>query len=179
MKKIFYSVFIAALLISCGESEGNQKQLEIITATEKIYSFEDLTSMGFKKNREYDVEELTGASEAYFGFWGIRRSESKDYEIRFYSNHSDAVNLGENLAIEVSGNDAVIAKDETTWKEGSKDRRQVGGGVDKGSLGLQATGIFPKYGNYIIYGNMVILCEGQEGIALETCWDLINALEPQ
>lgn len=179
MKKIFYFVFIVVLLISCGESESNQKQLEIITATEKIYSFEDLTNMGFKKNREYDVEELTGASEAYFGFWGIKRSESKDYEIRFYSSHSDAVNLGENLAIEVSGNDAIIAKDETTWKEGNKDRRQVGGGVDKGSLGLQATGIFPKYGNYIIYGNMVILCEGQEGIALETCWDLINALEPQ
>jgi len=55
----------------------------------------------------------------------------------------------------------------------------VGGGVDKGSLGLQATGIFPKYGNYVIYGNMVILCEGQEGIALETCWDLINAIESE
>ena len=72
-----------------------------------------------------------------------------------------------------------IVKDETTWKEGSKDRRQVGGGVDKGSLGLQATGIFPKYGNYLIYGNMVILCEGQEGIALETCWDLINAIKSE
>ena len=139
----------------------------------------DLKEIGFKKNREYDIEQLPGATEAYFGFWGIKRSESKDYEVRFYSSHSDAVNLGESLAIEVSGNDAIIAKDETTWKEGSKDRRQVGGGVDKGSLGLQATGIFPKYGNYIIYGNMVILCEGQEGIALETCWDLINALEPQ
>ena len=45
--------------------------------------------MGFKKNREYDVEDLTGgeASEAYFGFWGIKKSESKDYEIRFYANH--------------------------------------------------------------------------------------------
>ena len=167
------------ILISCGESESSENELVIITSSEKIYTFDDLKEMGFKKNREYDIEQLPGATEAYFGFWGIKRSESKDYEVRFYSSHSDAVSLGENLAIEVSGNDAIIAKDETTWKEGSKDRRQVGGGVDKGSLGLQATGIFPKYGNYIIYGNMVILCEGQEGIALETCWDLINALEPQ
>jgi len=179
MKKILYSIFIIAILISCGESESSENELVIITSSEKIYTFDDLKEIGFKKNREYDIEELPGATEAYFGFWGIKRSESKDYEIRFYSSHSDAVNLGENLAIEVSGNDAVIAKDETSWKEGSKDRRQVGGGVDKGSLGLQATGIFPKYGNYIIYGNMIILCEGQEGIALETCWDLINALEPQ
>ncbi len=179
MKKIFYSIFIVALLISCGESDSNEVGLDIITSSEKIYTFDDLKEMGFKKNREYDIEQLPGATEAYFGFWGIKRSESKDYEVRFYSSHSDAVNLGESLAIEVSGNDAIIAKDETTWKEGSKDRRQVGGGVDKGSLGLQATGIFPKYGNYVIYGNMVILCEGQEGIALETCWDLINAIESE
>lgn len=179
MKKFIYLIFITLLIISCGDSSSNEKQLEIITSSEKIYTFDDLKKMGFKKNREYDIEELPGATEAYFGFWGIKRSESKDYEVRFYSNHSDAVNLGQNLAIEVSGNDAIIAKDETTWKEGSKDRRQVGGGVDKGSLGLQATGIFPKYGNYVIYGNMVILCEGQEGIALETCWDLINAIESE
>ena len=178
MKNFLYSILIAAFVISCGESASNEKMLDIITPSEKTYSFDDLKSMGFKKNREYDVENLPGASEAYFGFWGIKKSESKDYEIRFYPNHNDAVSFGETLAIEVTGNDAVIAKDETTWKEGSKDRRQVGGGVDKGSLGLQATGIFPKYGNYVIYGNMVILCEGQEGIALETCWDLINAIEP-
>ena len=179
MKKNFYLVVISILIISCGESDASKKQLDIITDTEKIYAFDDLKSMGFKKNREYNVEELTGASEAYFGFWGIKKSESKDYEIRFYSNHADAVSLGESLAIEVTGNDAIIVKDETTWKEGSKDRRQVGGGVDKGSLGLQATGIFPKYGNYVIFGNMVILCEGQEGIALETCWDLINAIKSE
>ena len=139
MKKIFYLVVISILIISCEESDASKKQLDIITDTEKIYTFDDLKSIGFKKNREYDVEELTGASEAYFGFWGIKKSESKDYEIRFYSNHADAVSLGESLAIEVTGNDAIIVKDETTWKEGSKDRRQVGGGVDKGSLGLLFT----------------------------------------
>ena len=114
MRKKFYLILFAALIISCGESSSNEKQLEIVTNTEKIYTFDDFKRVGFKKNREYDIEGLAGASEAYFGFWGIKRSESKDYEIRFYSNHDDAVNLGENLAIEVTGNDAVIAKDETT-----------------------------------------------------------------
>ena len=109
MKKILYSIFIIAILISCGESESSENELVIITSSEKIYTFDDLKEIGFKKNREYDIEELPGATEAYFGFWGIKRSESKDYEIRFYSSHSDAVNLGENLAIEVCGNDAVIA----------------------------------------------------------------------
>ena len=178
MKTIFFlSIMVSALILACGSSENSKSSLEIITPSDRIYTYEDLKATGFKKNRQYDVSELNGAKEAWFGFWGIKRSESKDYEIRFYSSHEDAVSLGETLAIEVTGNDAVIAKDETTWKEGSKDRRQVGGSVDKGSLGLQATGIFPKYGNYIIYGNMVILCEGQEEIALQTCWDLINAIE--
>jgi len=176
MKKYFL-ISILVFLIACSGLGKSQSSLAIVTPSDRIYTFEDLKSVGFKKNREYDVSELTGAKEAWFGFWGIKKSESKDYEARFYSSHEDAINLGENLAKEASGNDAIIAKDDATWKEGSKDRRQVGGGVDKGSLGLQATGIFPKYGNYIIYGNMILLCEGQEEIALQTCWNLINALE--
>ena len=83
MKKLFYLIFAGALIVSCGESGSSEKQLDVITNTEKIYTFDDLKIMGFKKNREYDVEDLTGASEAYFGFWGIKKSESKDYEIGF------------------------------------------------------------------------------------------------
>ena len=75
---------------------------------------------------------------------------------------------------EVTGKDAVIAKSEATWKEGVKDRRTIGG---PGSGGGGRSGTFPKYGNYSIYGNMVILCEGQIEIALEVCWKLINTLD--
>ena len=77
MKKFFYFIFISAVILSCGESGASEKQLDVITNTEKIYSFDDLKNMGFKKNREYDVEELTGASEAYFGFWGIKKASQK------------------------------------------------------------------------------------------------------
>ncbi len=166
---------IIFLNTACSGADSNAK-LEVITPSERIFTFDDLISVGFKKNRNYDVSDLPGAKDAWFGFWGITRSESKDYEVRFYESHQDAITMGEVLAQEVTGNDAVINKN-STWKTGSKDRRQVGGGVDKGSLGLQATGIFPKYGNYIIYGNMILLCEGQEEIALKTCWDLVKELE--
>ena len=54
--------------------------------------------MGFKKNREYDVEDLTGLLRLILVFGGIKKSESKDYEIGFMLT-TDAVNLGENLAI--------------------------------------------------------------------------------
>ena len=175
MKLMFYlSIMASALIFACGSSE-NAKSLEIVTPSEQIFSLDDFTSVGYKKNRTYDVSELPGATGAWFGFWK-NEGESNDFEIRIYSSHEDAVSMGETLAAEVAGNDALIGKNEATWQEGSKDRRQVGGGVDKGSLGLQATGIFPKYGNYAIYGNVILLCEGQEGLSLETCWKLIDAI---
>lgn len=175
MKLMFsLSIIASALILACGSSEGTES-LEIVTPSEQIFTLDDFISVGYKKNRTYDVSELPGATGAWFGFWK-NEGESNDFEIRIYASHEDAVSMGENLAAEVSGNDALIGKDEATWQEGSKDRRQVGGGVDKGSLGLQATGIFPKYGNYAIYGNVIILCEGQEGLAIETCWKLINAI---
>ena len=171
---IFLSIMASALIFACGSSE-NTKSLEIVTPSEQIFSLDDFTSVGYKKNRTYDVSELPEATGAWFGFWK-NEGESNDFEIRIYSSHEDAVSMGETLAAEVAGNDALIGKNEATWQEGSKDRRQVGGGVDKGSLGLQATGIFPKYGNYAIYGNAILLCEGQEGLSLETCWKLIDAI---
>ena len=174
MHKVLFSLLVALTLVGCA-SGGSSDSYEVVTSSERIFTFEDLRAIGFKKNRVYDVTELTGATGAWYGFWR-HEDTSKDFEVRFYTSHADAVSLGEELAKEVTGNNAVISKDDTTWKEGSKDRRQVGGGVDKGSLGLQATGIFPKYGNYAIYGNMVLLCEGQEEISLETCWKLISAL---
>ena len=176
MKRILITVSVIISLTGCSGGKSDVTSMNVITPSDHIFTFDNLKTIGFKKNREYDISELPGATEAWFGFWGEDRSNIKDYEIRFYPTHSDAVSLGENLAQEVTGDDAVITK-KATWKEGIKDRRQVGGGRTKGTLELQATGIFPKYGNYAIYGNMVILCEGQEELALETCWKLIQHLQ--
>lgn len=175
MRQVLFSLFVVLILAGCASGSSSSGSHEVLTSSERIFAFEDLKAIGFKKNRVYDVTDLTGATGAWYGFWR-HEGTSKDFEVRLYSSHADALSLGEELAKEVTGNNAVISKDDTTWKEGSRDRRQVGGGVDKGSLGLQATGIFPKYGNYAIYGNMVLLCEGQEEISLETCWKLISAL---
>ena len=108
-----------------------------------------------------------------FGFWGEKKSESKTYEIRIYTSHEDAISLGESFANEVTGNDAIIKSSESSWKEGLKDRRKIGG---PGESGGGRSGTFPRYGNYAIYGNVIMLCEGPEEIALENCWDLINNL---
>ena len=176
MSKIFINLIVLTLLIigcSSQNSESEKSALEIVSTSEKVFSIDDFYSMGFKKNKSYDVTELEGASDAVLGFWGEKKSDSKTYEIRIYDSHENAISLGERFAKEVTGNDAVIKSSQSSWKEGLKDRRKIGGPGDSGG---GRSGTFPRYGNYAIYGNVIMLCEGPEEIALENCWDLINNL---
>ena len=176
MRKIFINLMVLTLLIigcSSQNSESEKSAIEIVSNSEKVFSIDDFYSMGFKKNKSYDVTELEGASDAVFGFWGEKKSDSKTYEIRIYDSHENAISLGESFAKEVTGNDAVIKSSQSSWKEGLKDRRKIGGPGDSGG---GRSGTFPRYGNYAIYGNVIMLCEGPEEIALENCWDLINNL---
>ena len=176
MRKIFINLMVLTLLIigcSSQNSESEKSAIEIVSNSEKVFSIDDFYSMGFKKNKSYDVTELEGASDAVLGFWGEKKSDSKTYEIRIYDSHENAISLGESFAKEVTGNDAVIKSSQSSWKEGLKDRRKIGGPGDSGG---GRSGTFPRYGNYAIYGNVIMLCEGPEEIALENCWDLINNL---
>ena len=174
MYKIFINLIVFTLLIiGCSsQSSGSEKStLEVVSTSERVLTIDDFFSIGFKKNKSYDVAELDGASDAFFGFWGLTKSESKTYEIRIYDSHENAISLGEIFAKEVTGNDAVIKSSQSSWKEGLKDRRKSGGPSSSGD-----SGTFPRYGNYAIHGNVIMLCEGAEEIALKNCWDLINNL---
>ncbi len=68
-----------------------------------------------------------------------------------------------------------IKKSEVTWKEGVTERRQI---TDSGNTeDSNWNKVISKHGNYSIYGNIVMLCEGPEIISLEVCWKLISTLE--
>ena len=159
MKIYLLLCFILTLTIfSCSreDTSSQESQLQVVTNFEKVFSIDDFYSMGFKKNKSYDVTELEGASDAVFGFWGEKKSDSKTYEIRIYDSHENAISLGETFAKEVTGNDAVIKSSQSSWKEGLKDRRKIGGPGDSGG---GRSGTFPRYGNYAIHGNVIMLCE--------------------
>ena len=176
MKKLLLlSIILLALTVACGE-KAYDSSYEVVTTSDHIFTFEELESIGFKKNKEYDVSDLEGAVRAVNGFWSTDIGK-KEYELRFYPSHSVAVSLGEPLAQEATGEDAIIKKSDLTWKEGIKERRKIRGeeGGKTGASGGNSTG--PKHGNYSIYGNVVMLCEGPEIISLEVCWKLINALK--
>ena len=99
-----------------------------------------------------------------------------DYEVRFYESHAEAVEFGTPLAEEGSGRNAVIREDDALYKEGIRDRRVVigslVGAIEGGSVG-------PKYGGYVIYENLILLCQGS-GLeqSLERCGLLTKALQP-
>ena len=122
MKRILLTALVGILLTGCSGGTSDDTSHDVVTASDRIFTFEDLKSIGYKKNRTYDVSELQGATGAWYGFWGEERSSNKDYEIRLYPTHEDAISLGESLAQEVTGKNAKLKKSETCRKHVGKCR---------------------------------------------------------
>ena len=182
----FLSIIALALVtlgtaIACGGENADEVAIPRIYDPGKKLTIEDLQAVGFKKSKTYDVEGLVGADNAYYGFWGPDPYDRKDYEVRFFPSHSDAIELGTSQADERSGEDAILDKELMSWPEGVKDARECKG--DKGS-GPVSHGVqsckSPKYWDYSIYANMILLCSGGD---IETarilCNDLLETIEPK
>ena len=165
MKKIFIPTIL--LLLSCSSGEELPEPIEKITDSGIIFSIQEIKEMGFKKNHEYKVDDLPGAVSAYFGFIKNDLGDPEDYEIRFYNNHSDAIELGIKYTDNVTGENGCISKDCALWEEGLKHRIRMS---DLGTL-------HPKYMNYLVYNNFILMCPGyDEGEALSKCTSIINKL---
>ena len=165
MKKIFIPTIL--LLLSCSSGEELPEPIEKITDSGIIFSIQEIKEMGFKKNHEYKVDDLPGAVSAYFGFIKNDLGDPEDYEIRFYNNHSDAIELGIKYTDNVTGENGCISKDCALWTEGLKHRIRMS---DLGTL-------HPKYMNYLVYNNFILMCPGyDEGEALSKCTSIINKL---
>ena len=141
-----------------------------VSDTGVLFTPEDLAAVGYKTSKEYGVDGLPGATAAIFGFWRPTGGDPIDYEIRFYPSHAEAVDLGTASAEEGSGKDAVLNAERATYKEGVTDRRSV--------IGQTPSGAGPKYADYAIFNNIVMLCAGADsGQSIERCGLLALALE--
>ena len=161
---------------ACGADDGaGSSAIQPISAISRTLTIDDLTAFGFKKSKTYDLEGLTGAIAAYYGFWDTDPYKRKDYEIRFYPSHEDAVNIGTALADERLV-PAMLKDNTSSWPQGLKDARLCGGDEASGpvSHGIQSC-TQAKYKGYFIYGNMILLCSGgDEGQAEERCRKLLG-----
>ena len=145
-------------------------KIRIVTAIFCIWSVADT------KGKTFDVEGLTGAITAYLGFWGLDPYDRKNYEARFYPSHADAVEFGTIFADERTGPDAVIKTGETMWEEGAKEARSCNRAAGANSSNCRIS----KYGDYIIYGNMILICEGRDSAtSLEQCALLLEQIVPE
>ena len=177
-RKYFSIMFILGFyltLISCASEE-------IITPIEKItdskikYEVTDFEKIGFKKSTKYSVENLPGATSAYFGFIKNLQGKPEDYEIRFYSTHLNAIKEGTKYADNVTGEDGCIKKECSLWTEDLKQRQHLEGGLHDTWNGTPS----PKYLTYVIHGNLILMCPGyDESDALIKCTLVIEKIHSQ
>jgi len=188
--KFTFSICFLLLFIQlgCGLLDSDDPKIERVNAVEKIFTLEDFTSSGFKKLKKYKVKDLPGATAAFYGFYKFE--DPADYELRFYNTHEDALELGLVIAEERVGSkpeDVILDKKLATWKEGLKEARfctgPTSGATSKGGTVIGAGGMggvctFPKYKDLIVYGNVIVLCQGNEkSESKENCINLIKKLE--
>ena len=90
----------------------------------------------------------------YMYFWAENQKEAKDKW--------------------ATGEDAVILKNVQRWKKGLTQRRQCAGNGGHHSGKCDNA----KYGDYIINGNMVLLCQGKDSsTAIQACNDLMDKIQ--
>ncbi len=176
MKKIYKLILIPALLflliISCSSNqETTEGYINQFTDSNEILDINLFISKGFKEVKNYDVSNLDRAKSAHYGWLKDKLGNPRDYELRFYENHSSALD-SINIIEEVIGKDAILASRDVSWKEGNSDRRVNRRGSSSGPGSAKA-----KYLYYLIYENVVILCEGlDENESKELCNSVINQI---
>ncbi|NQW17114.1 MAG: hypothetical protein HQ478_06465 [Chloroflexi bacterium] len=168
--------------VACGSSDSGgaaAEQFQQVSPFDTVFTLESLKDIGFKASKEYDVEGLTDATEAWNGFWGTDPYDRAEYEVRFYPSHEEAVTSGTSFAIAGTGDEFEATRREQVWESGVKDRWQTRGTTDVSSpLSRQAPG--PTYPNYAIFGNLVILCDGlDDEQAFKNCAELESAVSGQ
>ncbi len=137
-----------------------------IIPTAHLYDPDDLYVAGVKVARIYDVDGLPEAIAAVRVF--LSRTE---YEARFYENHAVAASTGAAAASLVTGESAIVTGANVPWSEGASDRRMCVGAINANCVA--------KYGDFVVLGNMVLMCEGRDSeTALEACVALTSQMPP-
>ena len=176
MKK-FLLFMLAIILLSCSQENELNEDTEIkkILNSDSTFTIEDFKKIGFKINKEYDVTDLDESTGAWFGFWKNNLDKPIDYELRFYPSQQTAIDIGVSLTEEVIGENAVLKKSISSWKEGIQDRRSRNNSSMSGS---EANSVRAKYLDYFINGNVIILCSGLDlNYATQNCSELSSKIE--
>ena len=189
MKKIFLTTLAIIIFSACSsdieptiipEPVVDKVAFEQVIDDGKIYTSKDFFDAGFKEYKEYNVSKLTGATEGWYGFWGPDEDNVKYYELRFYPDHSTTVSDGTLFAEDATGEDSKLRRQETMWRVGISDRKVNVLKTSHGSYAERNETVphtASKYAEYVIYDNVIMLCEGVKiEDSYKNCSNLINLL---
>ena len=110
IKFIFLPTYLILFTIACGDSSQEIKLIEKITDTGIIFSEKDIEDAGFKINKRYKTEDLPKATKAFYGWKSVGEEGRKDFEVRIYPSHEDAIEFGKFYADEATGTeDAAVS----------------------------------------------------------------------
>ena len=68
-----------------------------------------------------NIRCLIAASNAYYGFSGLDQYDRKDFEVRFYDSHADAVEFRTSFTENLAGEKAVVKSNENACAVGIKN----------------------------------------------------------
>jgi len=99
--------------------------------------------------------------------------------LRFYSDHSTTVSDGTLFAEDATEEDSKLRRQETMWRVGLADRKIDASCAVGGHRGHSSNSDFGKrvwkYADYMIFNNVIILCEGEDSNeALKLCNNLTD-----
>tara|TARA_B100000902_G_scaffold397903_1_gene463038 strand:- start:2870 stop:3445 length:576 start_codon:yes stop_codon:yes gene_type:complete len=167
----FQIIFIFIFSCSSGSADSEDDLIEQafpkITENNYVLSIQDFKDVGFKALREYkSVNELPPLKSAFHGIY-----KKMDYELRFYIDHIDASEYGFKDADIVTGKESIVTGD-VPWEDGEKDRRRCSRPPGQPHSGCNYTS---KYGDYVIFGNVIVMCEGKDILeSRNTCSNLLS-----
>ena len=186
MKKILFAVLTIIIFSACSAEvlpTSTPEPVEEIVYEQvvdngKIYSSKDFFDAGFNDYKEYNVSKLTGATEAWYGYWGLDEDSVLYYELRFYPDHSTAVSEGTPFAEDATGEDAKLKRQDTMWRVGLAERKASESKENMRLKNFTDRVRLARYADYIIFNNVIILCEGEDSKeAFKLCDDLIDILD--
>lgn len=170
---VLLTAALAIALAGCGSGtpstsgtagNGSTFSVQKVVPSSRLYGLEDLRNAGVKVGREYDVAglaEAVGAARVFLN--------AVEYEARFYGSHEVAAAAGAAAATLVTGESAVVTGADVPWAEGATDRRKCVGAINANCVA--------KYWDFVVLGNMVLMCEGRDSSsALEACAALTGKL---
>ena len=147
---------------------------ERVLARAGALTISDFETVGIKTTQQHDVTNLWGAIDAWSGFRRVSGTSPAEFELRFYTNHSSAVSNGTFYAEDVTGEDANLLSTNSAWTQGIEDR------VIRDPFTRDGGKFVPKYMDYAVYGNIVMLCEGKTAAESQAaCRWLIDQLDQQ